>query len=612
MSIEDVTLFKHTPLARITRTSQPFRLLEIKPSSEASSQIECTLHHANLLTKPKFKALSYVWGDQSLKVPILLDSKRYDVTRNCYGALLRLRELGETIVWIDAICIDQGKNSQEKSSQIPLMNYIYPTAKEVIVWLGHPEEETMPNSTEIESLAISLLEELAVEEVRTFEQFLEIAQRGETPALRWESLKVIYGHSWFSRLWTHQELILSTSVMFVTNYHTLQFDHLRLATQAIHRASDQMTFRQLPAFINELFEDFQGFKDGLEKARIRTVARINRHNPMHLPHERISALNQVIVGSRFKCSEPRDRIYAILGLLDSDIRSRIVVDNELIIEEVYTNFSAALIEATRSLELLTQAGLAQGPSSCPSWVPDWNLDDSKKAKSLRYSKYSASCLTRPNCSINRKNNELTIRGIAMGSILEVVPVENGTIVRDCTHHLTGAKGFHAWKQHFEGYPTGCDPQQAWIRVVTADMDGNMVTSERLSAEILEEYVVNHRINDSTVEERLLMAPKNLAEYDEWKALMLEISFRFNYAVVAASAFRAFFVTETGYMGMGPEVLIAGDKVCVVLGCNVPLLLRKNQDYFTLVGECFVWGLMDGEAMRMTKKEGDWLDTFRLR
>ena len=120
MSVEDVTLFKHTPLARITRTSQPFRLLEIKPSSEPSSQIECTLHHANLLTKPKFKALSYVWGDQSLKVPILLDSKRYYVTRNCYGALLRLRELGEKIVWIDAICIDQ-TNNDEKASQIPQM-----------------------------------------------------------------------------------------------------------------------------------------------------------------------------------------------------------------------------------------------------------------------------------------------------------------------------------------------------------------------------------------------------------------------------------------------------------------------------------------------------------
>ncbi|PMD21173.1 hypothetical protein NA56DRAFT_572448, partial [Hyaloscypha hepaticicola] len=135
MSTEEVTLFKHKPLNRITRNLQPFRLLEIQPSSDPSSQVECTLHHANLLAKPKFKALSYVWGGQSLKVPILLDSKRYDVTRNCYGALLRLRELGETIVWIDAICIDQGKNSEEKSSQIPLMNYIYPAAKEVIIWL---------------------------------------------------------------------------------------------------------------------------------------------------------------------------------------------------------------------------------------------------------------------------------------------------------------------------------------------------------------------------------------------------------------------------------------------------------------------------------------------
>jgi len=117
-------------------------------------------------------------GDANFKMPILLESKRYDVTRNCYSALLRLRELGETKVWIDAICIDQ-TNNEEKCSQIPLMNYIYPAAKEVIVWLGHVEEERQLNSQETDSLAISLLEELSVGEVRTFEQFLEIAQRGE-------------------------------------------------------------------------------------------------------------------------------------------------------------------------------------------------------------------------------------------------------------------------------------------------------------------------------------------------------------------------------------------------------------------------------------------------
>lgn len=605
-------MFKHKPLNRTTRNSQPFRLLEIKPCNDSSPQIECTLHHANLLEKPVFKALSYVWGDADVRVPILLDSKRYDVTRNCYGALLRLRELGETRVWIDAICIDQSDNSEEKCSQIPLMNYIYPTAKEVIIWLGHVEVEREFNSREKEWLAISLLEEYSVSGVLTFERFLEIAQRGEEPERRWNALKIIFGHPWFSRLWTHQEIILSTSAIFVMDYHTLQFDQLRLATQAIHRASDQMTFRQLPSFINELFEDFHGFKDGLEKARIRTVARANRHNPTHLSYQRITALNQVTVGSRFKCVQPRDRVYALLGLLDSNIRNKIVVDYNKSLEEVYTDFAEVLIETSHSLEVLTGAGLCGEPSSCPSWVQDWSLDDSEQPKPLRYSKYSASCLTRPNYSINRKANELTIRGIAVDSVLEAVIAEKEDIVRDCTHHITGAKGFHAWNRNFDVYPTGCDPVHAWIKTVTADIDGNEVTSERQSTNILEAFVINHKLHDSSIEERVLMVPVGLAEYDEWMASMLEISFRFSRGVAAARGNRTFFITMSGYMGLGPRGLEVGDIICVVLGCHVPLLLRKCGDCYMLVGECFVWGLMDGEAMRMKRKGEYWLDTFRLK
>jgi hypothetical protein len=611
MSIENVTLFKHTSLARITRTSQPFRLLEIKPSSEPSSQIECTLHHANLLTKPKFKALSYVWGDQSLKVPILLDSKRYDVTRNCYGALLRLRELGETTVWIDAICIDQGKNSQEKSSQIPLMNYIYPAAKEVIVWLGHVEEEREPNARDIEWLALSLLREFSVAEVRTPEQFLEIAQRGENPEYRLKALSSLLMHPWFSRLWTHQELILSTIAIFALDYHTMTFDEFQLGTQIIHRAEDQMTFRQLPTFLSKIFGDFYGFRDGLERARIRAAARTDRRNPFYLPHQRISLLDQVISATRFQCSEPRDRIYAMLGLLDSKISQRIQVDYEKPLEEVYTDFAEAVIDATHSLEELTRAGLGRGPSCCPSWVQDWTKNTTDQPKMLRYSKYSACCSTRANYSINRNKKELIIRGLGLDSVLETVIMKNEELIKDSQHHLTGAKGLRTWRQSFEEYPTGCDPLHAWIKTITADMDGDEVMADRQTPETLDAYIFDHNFHDSSQEEKRIMMQSQETDIDEWIAWILKTSVRFQRAVAATGVNRTFFISKGGYMGMGPKALAEADLICVVLGCEVPLLLRKNGDHYLLVGECFVWGLMDGEAMRMKRRGDDWLDTFRL-
>lgn len=52
------------------------------------------------------------------------------------------------------------------------------------------------------------------------------------------------------------------------------------------------------------------------------------------------------------------------------------------------------------------------------------------------------------------------------------------------------------------------------------------------------------------------------------------------------------------MGIGPKRTQEGDEVCILLGCKIPLVIRKceDSDRYFLVGECYVYGLMDGEAM----------------
>lgn len=65
--------------------------------------------------------------------------------------------------------------------------------------------------------------------------------------------------------------------------------------------------------------------------------------------------------------------------------------------------------------------------------------------------------------------------------------------------------------------------------------------------------------------------------------------------------RRFLVTANGYMGLAPGEARKGDRVAVVYGCSTPLLIRKVEeavDDWRLVGECYVYGLMDGEAIAM--------------
>jgi hypothetical protein len=59
-----------------------------------------------------------------------------------------------------------------------------------------------------------------------------------------------------------------------------------------------------------------------------------------------------------------------------------------------------------------------------------------------------------------------------------------------------------------------------------------------------------------------------------------------------------FISEKGLLGLGPKDTNAQDIVCIFLGGNVPFVLRARDDgKYQLVGECYVHGVMDGEALK---------------
>jgi len=65
----------------------------------------------------------------------------------------------------------------------------------------------------------------------------------------------------------------------------------------------------------------------------------------------------------------------------------------------------------------------------------------------------------------------------------------------------------------------------------------------------------------------------------------------------------FFVSEGGYIGLCPCGALVGDLVCVVLGSEVPLVLRPKGEEYLLVGGAYVHGIMDGEAMAEAERIG---------
>lgn len=58
--------------------------------------------------------------------------------------------------------------------------------------------------------------------------------------------------------------------------------------------------------------------------------------------------------------------------------------------------------------------------------------------------------------------------------------------------------------------------------------------------------------------------------------------------------RRLFITSKGYIGLGHQRAEKDDRLCILYGSPVPYILRPHSDYWTLVGQCYAHGLMNGE------------------
>ena len=83
-----------------------------------------------------------------------------------------------------------------------------------------------------------------------------------------------------------------------------------------------------------------------------------------------------------KCTDPRDRVYALLNLLDFNYG--IVPNYEKSLIEVYQGMFVASMKKQQpglNLKLLAMCGMWESAEELPSWVPDWSPE--KKCQPLR-------------------------------------------------------------------------------------------------------------------------------------------------------------------------------------------------------------------------------------
>lgn len=66
--------------------------------------------------------------------------------------------------------------------------------------------------------------------------------------------------------------------------------------------------------------------------------------------------------------------------------------------------------------------------------------------------------------------------------------------------------------------------------------------------------------------------------------------------------RRFMMTRSGFIGLAPPETKPRDIVAILVGAPVPHILRKQENRYILIGECYTHGIMGGEALGHLSEE----------
>lgn len=233
------------------------------------------------------------------------------VTKNLYNALKELREThGSTFLWIDAICIDQS-NSQERASQVCMMQEIYTRAKSVVVWLGENTSKVSAAMTVMSTIAErfhndiqhspdSIVGPLGLRITAEDTERLESYVAEYTYA--YGLVTQFFALPYFRRLWVVQEVSSHPNVTIHLGPRTLPWSSVVLGalwqTRCIHSYTIYESLRSEET-------DASGHLPEIWLALLHTR-----------PLRGLPIMELVCRAREFKASDPRDKVIALLGLAD--------------------------------------------------------------------------------------------------------------------------------------------------------------------------------------------------------------------------------------------------------------------------------------------------------
>jgi hypothetical protein len=545
------------------------------------------------------------------------------VRPNLRAATLRIRDKLDWLerrFWVDAVCIDQGTPG-EQSSQVRLMADIFSSVETVMAWLGEEDKYTAKGFELIEKLATyspEILQRITPRNFAKQESLLgQFVGQGY-----WEALAMLFQRAYFTRVWIIQEVVLAKRVDVFCGSYMSTWAHFENVSQFLSTSSwtrnlgrDRIAGTPGPINLDRL-SGLTASNHSLP-AKLRAITRDREKGNYSR-----TFLYALIRSRVFKASDPRDKVYGLLGLVGDAVKDKPSLRPEYgsrHVSDTYLLATKQLLEDDDDLLILScaegQRQELQAQISLPSWIPDWSCEKALGLGITGYTRYSAAGslpkyarVIEPPMTLEllgRKIDNILARGESKSSVLDKTPFSGWLSIV-----LSLSEIYHTGEERLEVFwrtlvtNTGGDPPQypidgrfryafvSWIMSHLASKYNNNYQNPEFQSQLRQ---LENLSTSDQMRAFFSMQAHNQASQDrttlEWSGHTDPTADDYG-ATYSHAPHLCLFRTTKGYLGVGPESLAEGDSIWVICGSRVPLILRDaGGDNHRLVGAAYLHGFM---------------------
>jgi hypothetical protein len=309
-----------------------FRLLELSRDPDGARPLRGMLTKFSREDKhcSPYVALLYAWGKVRNTRSILINGHVLEIGEKLHAALLHLQIVlpASIMLWIDAICINQN-DIQERSEQVQHMREIYSNANEVVIWLG-------PSFGGSDELFAYIKEH----EARCFTEKAD-SESCTTPfgAELQSRLRTLIRLPYWKRYWIVQEFVLAQNARLLCGLEFLRReDFIRI----IYEYSNPPSGHFVPTALEMTQRDY--FDVG-------QIVKIGTWREQELSIHLAEAMDRTRMGDS---TDPRDKVFAILGLVTEGAGRSIAVDYTHSPCTVYCTAIEAMMKDRQDLDDITR------------------------------------------------------------------------------------------------------------------------------------------------------------------------------------------------------------------------------------------------------------------